>query len=107
MALPLPYPSLVARGADVAMERTSPEHGAVHSHKIRAASLTTYTLTYLNKRDAARQGILEHFFANFREPWEWIPPTESTAVEVTYLAAPRAQRVGHTWTITVVLQTTL
>lgn len=106
MATPLPIPSLVKRDALVTLERTQAAQGAVHSRKVEQASGTLYTLSFLNRRFAARHAIQEHYYENFRAPFEWTPPRESTAVRVMYVGSPQAQRVGHRWAITLALETT-
>lgn len=106
MALPLPVPSLCNRESLVPMERTDHRLGAVHTRKLEPDSRTRYALTYLARTDATRVGIIEHFYENFRAPFEWTPPTESAAVLVMYLGAPSATRQGLRWTINLTLEHT-
>ncbi len=105
MTLPLPIPSLVNREPIVTLERSSMGRGAVHSRKVEAGR-SRYDLTFLSRADAARVGIIEHYYANFREPFDWTPPREGSPVRVMYVGAPRAKRQGHRWTISLTLETT-
>ena len=107
MAVPLPIPSLVNREASFSLERTNSEHGAAHSRKVEQQRFTIYILTFLHRRNAARLAIVEHYYENFRAPFLWTPPRESTAVRVMYVDRPQSQRAGHRWTVTLILETTL
>ena len=102
----LPSPSTVSR-RPISFVQRSIGSVVINSRLTSPRRPSVFDVTWSNRSDAARHAVLEHYFGNWREPFEWTPPGESTAVEVMYVGAPQASRANGRWTINAQLEQTL
>lgn len=78
--------------------------GILHSYSGETFRPQPMRISFANQTEAGRRGVLEHFYENATQAFDYTPPGDAGPMKVTYTRPPTFVRQRGRWLITIELE---